>query len=614
MLAVGLLIGPAAGRSPLSAGWLAQPEIEAGAKDPGEVAALLALAREEYALGVSPAGEITNRAEYEETGLFLEAVAEALPGLRAGAPESAWLDLAARVDSARAVVTRVGAPAELGVWVDGAVDLLSREWGARLVEWPGREPSLAAGARLYAVTCASCHGPAGRGDGALAAGMDPRPTDFTDGAFLESLPDRIFQVISYGIRGTAMAGWRDRLSVEERWDLTAYVRALGGDSVSVAAHVRGRGVDLAVIRGLVSSAVRLGRAGEGERAAQEALAAYLEFEKAEAFLRAREPGLTASLERDFLALRSWVRDRPGDLTQLRDRLDVRLSRAEAAFHERPSRWSGAVESLTILVREGFEAMLIVGALLAFLTKLGHRERRRALLWGVYAAIAASVLTAVAIEWIFHWGPASQEALEGITMLLATAVLFSVSYWLVSKVEHAAWERYIRGKIRSALDRGSGFALAAVGFLAVYREGFETILFYKALLGSGASARGVVGGIVAGLVILAALFMAFYRFGVRIPLRPFFAVTSGVLYYMAFVFAGKGIHELQEAGWMAATWVSGVPYLDWLGIYPTVETLAAQGALLVALVLALAWVFVARPLRARLTPAAREASEEGSPSR
>ncbi|MGH7544694.1 MAG: FTR1 family protein, partial [Gemmatimonadota bacterium] len=430
-------------------------------RDPAELAALLTLAGDEYALGVSAQGRVVNEVEYEETRLFLAAVEEALPGLGGGAGAGARADLAAQVDSAQAVVERVGPPAELSRWLGGAVALLSREWGARLVEWPGRDPSPLRGRQVYGEQCASCHGPAGRGDGPLARELDPAPPDLTDRALLEAAPARSFQVISYGIRGTAMAGFRDRLSAEERWDLVAFIRTLAGDSVSVAAYVRGRGVEFARIRALVSGAVAKGLAGEGDAAVEDARRAYLEFERAEAALRGRDASLTASLERDFFALRGWVRDRPEDARGLAARLDSKLGRAERALAAEPGRASGAFESLTILVREGFEAMLIVGALLTFLTKLGHVERRRAVVGGVLAAIVASAVTAVAIEAVFHWGPASREALEGTTMLLATAVLFSVSYWLVSKIEHAAWDRYIRGKVRAALDRGSDFALASV---------------------------------------------------------------------------------------------------------------------------------------------------------
>jgi len=144
-----------------------------------------------------------------------------------------------------------------------------------------------------------------------------------------------------------------------------------------------------------------------------------------------------------------------------------------------------------------------------------------------------------------------------------------------------------------LSTGSSFALASVAFLAVYREGFETILFYKALLTSAGSAAGgttaVVAGIAAGAVALLVVYVAIDRFGMKIPLKPFFAVTSAMLYYMAFVFAGKGIADLQEGGLVRTTVLDWAPRIPVLGVYPTVESLALQGVLLAALVFAIVWL-------------------------
>src|SRR5882762_8812197 len=135
-------------------------------------------------------------------------------------------------------------------------------------------------------------------------------------------------------------------------------------------------------------------------------------------------------------------------------------------------------------------------------------------------------------------PASREIIEGTTLLVAVAVLFSVSYWLISKVEAAKWQQFIKEKVSTALDQGGGRALAFVAFLAVYREGAETALFYQALFNEGPNVTLPISvGIVAGFAVLAVIFTLFYRYGVRIPLRPFFSVTSVLLYYMAFVFIG-----------------------------------------------------------------------------
>ncbi|MEA3245727.1 MAG: FTR1 family protein, partial [Gemmatimonadota bacterium] len=191
-------------------------------------------------------------------------------------------------------------------------------------------------------------------------------------------------------------------------------------------------------------------------------------------------------------------------------------------------------------------------------------------------------------------PASREVIEGVTLLVAVAVLFSVSYWLLSKVEAARWQQFIRDKVTSALDHGGSLALGFVAFLAVFREGAETALFFQALITrADGSLVPVFSGIAVGGVALAVVFSLFYRFGVRIPLRPFFAVTSAVLYWMAFVFAGKGVKELQEGGAMSRTLLPSFPHVEAFGIYPTVETILVQVALVGLLLFAL-WRTLLRP--------------------
>ncbi len=218
------------------------------------------------------------------------------------------------------------------------------------------------------------------------------------------------------------------------------------------------------------------------------------------------------------------------------------------------------QSLLIILREGFEAILVIGAVVAFLLKTGHRERLRSIWLGIALALAASAATAVVLRTLLGAIPASQEIIEGLTLLVAVCVLFSVSYWLISRVEAARWQQFIREKVNSALDHGGGRALAFVAFLAVYREGAETALFYQALFNEGSGvALPIALGIVVGLALLAVIFTLFYRYGVRIPLRPFFSVTSVLLYYMAFVFIGKGVRELQEGNAIPISADPGLPY-------------------------------------------------------
>ena len=250
-------------------------------------------------------------------------------------------------------------------------------------------------------------------------------------------------------------------------------------------------------------------------------------------------------------------------------------------------WGVFLESFVIILREGFEAILVLGAIVAFLIKTGNRARLRDIWWGAGAGIGASAILAVLLSTILKHVPASQDTIEGVTMLIAVVVLFSVSYWLLSKVEAAKWQKFIRDKVNAALSHGGIFALAFVAFLAVFREGAETALFYQALFTRGGDiVMPVSMGLLAGSATLAVIFTLFWRFGLRIPLRPFFAVTSALLYYMALVFAGSGIKELQEANVLPRTMIPGFPHVDLIGLYPTVETLIAQGVLIVLLLFAL----------------------------
>src|SRR5207244_9016742 len=195
-------------------------------------------------------------------------------------------------------------------------------------------------------------------------------------------------------------------------------------------------------------------------------------------------------------------------------------------------------------------------------RAGAAGRRPEVGRGPWLAVAAGLLTWALVELLFQITPGQREIIEGGTMLLAATVLFYVSYWLLSKIEAAKWTAFVHGKMRSALSSGSGAALSAVAFLAVYREGFETILFYKALFTSaGASTVSVLAGIAAGVVGLIAVYFLINQLGLRVAMKPFFAVTGAMLYYMAFVFAGKGIAELQEARLIPLTVIEGAPRIQ-----------------------------------------------------
>jgi high-affinity iron transporter len=243
-----------------------------------------------------------------------------------------------------------------------------------------------------------------------------------------------------------------------------------------------------------------------------------------------------------------------------------------------------LSSLLIIVREGFEAILILGAIIAYLVKTGNKDKVKTIYQGVGLAILASFATAIGIKMLFDVSGASQEILEGTTMLIAVAVLFSMSFWLVSKVEAKKWQNYIEGKVQASLGKGSTYALVFAAFLAVYREGAETVLFYLAMY-SGAEAsetQMITLGMVVGAVALVGIFIVVRYGSVKIPLKPFFIGTSILMYYLAFVFAGNGINELQAGNAVGITNIN-IPAVEFMGIYPTLETVSLQGLLILAAV-------------------------------
>jgi high-affinity iron transporter len=607
------------------------------------VAATAQLAAQEYRNGVVN-GRVVAKAEVEEATLFLQEARRSAVLL----PQAAGKPAVGEIDELLRLVGATASPDSLDAHVRTLTSGLTQRLGITLDELPAITPSLARGAEIYQANCAGCHGAVGRGDGLQAAGLDPPPANLADGPALRNVsPLDYFRRISIGTVGTAMPAFEGRLPAEDRWAVALYASVLRlpaprgevppslrafattgpmsddqvlgalGETDSTSRGALGRLAAVrtfqadhtdaasaqvfARVRQQLDSAFALARAGD-PAASGRAFDAYMTFEQVERGVRAKSPALAARLETEFASLRTRAAGgaTPAELATLRRQLEGGLENAERLLGDKDSPLNLFLQSFVILVREGLEAILIVGALMTFLSKMGAAQRKRDIHIGVGAAVGASLLTAVALETIFVLSPAHREALEGGTMVVATGVLFYVSYWLLSKMEVVKWNHFVKSKVKDALDSGSALALASAAFLAVYREGFETVLFYKALFvaGGAGSVMPVVMGILAGSVVLVAVYIAINRFGVRLPLKPFFAVTSAFLYYMAFVFAGKGIAELQEGGLIGTTIVSWAPRVPALGIYPTAESLAAQALLLALAVIALVWNFVIEPRRMR----------------
>ncbi|MFQ5668086.1 MAG: FTR1 family protein [Candidatus Binatia bacterium] len=487
---------------------------------------------------------------------------------------------------------------------DGALSVQDR-WDVVSFVWtlaPGAA-GLVEGQGVYLAHCASCHGATGNGlDARFARILSKPPPDMSRPQALARQTDaELFAAATHGVAGTAMPPFDRVLGADERWKAVAFMRVLslggpetvpssGGRSGVKSKRVAGPSVADAALResaGLLDAAVAAyGR--EPGQAANAAADAYFQFEPVEQQLGAIDPGLKSRVETGFLHLRQKLRG-PGNGTEVRAlaaAIHADLDAVRIALQPRPSPYGLFVQSATIILREGFEIVLVIGALLAYVVKTGNRAMRRSIYSGTVIGVGASIATAFVMEALLQLHPGSSDALEGVTMMLAAVVLFWVSYWLTSKAEADRWQRYIRGKVQTALSGGRSIALAGVAFLAVYREGFEMVLFYQALYASApGGAVTVSAGCLAGGMALAVVYALFRHFQVRIPVGRFFFVTGLLLYGMAAIFAGQGMHELQEAGIIRLTPVSGVPVLPLLGIYPAAESLLLQTVFVVLLLYA-----------------------------
>jgi high-affinity iron transporter len=255
-------------------------------------------------------------------------------------------------------------------------------------------------------------------------------------------------------------------------------------------------------------------------------------------------------------------------------------------------WASVIASLLILLREGFEAILIVGAIIAYLRKSGNENNLGTVYKGSLIGILASIVMALILIGLTKFGFESgqgQEVVEGVTMFIAVAVLFYTSNWMISKAESKAWANYLKGKIQASVDKKSMFSLAFTCFLAVFREGAEVILFYQAMF-AGSDGSGTISAVILGIVLAIVLLVFVYKAiiitGKKLPLKPFFYATSILMFVMVVSFVGGGISEFVDAGWISPKVIEGIPTISILGIFPYVETLAAQVIALVVVVASL----------------------------
>jgi high-affinity iron transporter len=362
----------------------------------------------------------------------------------------------------------------------------------------------------------------------------------------------------------------------------------------------------------VSDALDAYKAGDKDKAYKLARSAYLDhFEFVEVPLRLRNPNLVLDTEFTFAELRNDIRSGAsvstvrGSVVKLRHQL-LNVDR-ELAKKGIAAPLIAFAFSFTILFREGVEAVLLIAILLGSLAAGSAANYKRPLGLGVLAAIVASGITWVLATLVIDIAPVNRELLEAITALFAVVVLIGVSFWLVQRLEHKRRMEFMRSRTAAAIAAGSTAAFVGLGFTAVYREGFETVLFYQALsLFAAGLGLWVWLGIAAAVVALAGVGYAILGLGKKLPLKPMLITGASVLLLLSVAFAGNAVRSLQDADVLSITPVHGgwarlpVFVAELTGIHPTRQGLITQAVLLAIFALGAAWVFWLAPLRARRT--------------
>jgi len=491
---------------------------------------------------------------------------------------------------------------------------------------PSKAPDLGRGSALYQANCASCHGAQGHGDGPLAAQLNPPPIALSghDRAKERSVFS-LQQIISHGVAGTSMPSFA-QLSEDDRWAIaffastlsysdadrkkgkaawasdaairgvlpnlsaltqvseTALSKQLPSTAGPVLAYLRSEPNivvasdedSLALAKSKLSESIRALESGDKGNASRLALSAYLDgFEIAEPALAAKNKQLFDDLEKGMGAFRAIVnRGQIDEAKAAEQNLQSLLTQAQDALVNATDDPLGTfLGAFAILLREGLEALLVVVAMVAFLKKADRRDVLKYVHAGWVTALAGGGVTWAVATYLVDFSGASREMTEGFSAIFAAVVLLAVGIWMHQKSMAGRWQAYVKEKLSSALNRRSALMLFVLSFVTVYREVFETVLFYAALW-TGGNGGYMLLGMGAGIVILAIVAVILLRTSARLPISQFFAASSALVAILAFVMVGKGVAALQKVGVFEITPIA-FPQIDLLGIYPTMQTVVSQ---------------------------------------
>ncbi|MFQ5930475.1 MAG: FTR1 family protein, partial [Acidobacteriota bacterium] len=616
----------------------AQPQQDPERIEPEKLIFLLQYVGTDYGAAVE-SGQVVSEFEYQEMLDFSQLLVEQYRQLR---PSE---DLLSQLEEVRQLIQEKRDWSEIRDLTQHLVPQLSQQ--LNVISYPIVVPNLSRGQKLFAKDCARCHGVGGEGDGPSAAELNPPPRSFQDLRVNQLAPNQIFNAVTFGVEGTEMPSHLESLNDQERWDIAFRVLTFRHDfnpvrpenplpfslkdlavhsNDELVAQLAENGIEakiahvdyyrqnppgasledlLVLAQQKLHQSAEAYQRGEVGQALKLTLDAYLEgVEPVEPALQQKDRSLAAQLESEFSLYRIGLRSGApaADVAARYQSLRDLTRRAQQILrHSEATSGFAFVQSLTIILREGVEAALLLGLMVTYLSAAGYERLQKYIVLGAGIGVLLGIVTWWTAQFAIEISPFQQEALEGITSLLAAAVLFSVSFWVIRQVDIRHWKKYIKKRAEEALGTGSGLALASAAFLAVYREAVETVLFYEALWVRSESAQdSILTGFAAGTVLLLLLVFLMFKFGLRIPLKQFFAITGVLLGLLAFVFAGYGVRELQAVGWIKETPLKWMVRFSLLEVRPTLESFALQFGILLSFLIG--WFQLSK----RASPAATEA--------
>lgn len=500
-------------------------------------------------------------------------------------------------------------------------------------------PNAARGKQLYANNCASCHGAKGYGDGDMGVALDPSPTDFHEVELMEQVsPFQAYNTIKLGVSGTSMRAFSE-LNEEQLWDLAFYVKGLRFDGketdttalreqfgnvfsnhslkdvathsdqellASLATKSDNPDIQLKTLRLLaplksqqnnsliiakenLNNALKNYSDGNKNLARTDALSAYLEgIEPVEARLTANDPSFTIQIEQQMLNVRQAIEQDKGiaALTQETHKALAMIEQADQLLQDNKlNYWLTFILAASIMLREGLEAFLVLAVVLALIRTSGVKKALPYLHGGWITAIILGIAGWFLSDYIIQFGGKNREIMEGLISLFAVVVLLFVGFWLHNHSHAKKWQEFIENKIGRYLKKDRMFGLAAFSFMVVFREAFEVILFLQAInLEAKPGNKSAIGlGVLAAVLAIVVMVYLFQKYSKRIPVRQLFRYSSWIIVLLAIILMGKGFHSLQESGWISVTGFTGLFRIDWLGFYPTLETILAQAALVLVII-------------------------------